>query len=78
MPEALNLYLVTRNDEADYEENQAHVIAARTSDEARQIAADAATTTMEAPEVWANAATKRVGVATQRRPGIVLTSNRGA
>jgi len=71
------LWKIERNDDVDYEQNVAHVIAADDEYRVRQIAALAATTN-EPRDAWYDAATvAQVGEAWIPE-GVVLTSNRGA
>lgn len=68
----LNIYLLTRTDDVDYEQDEAMVIIAATSDDAREFAGTG---------VWHQPSTTvtHVGKALpDAKGGIVLAANRGA
>jgi hypothetical protein len=76
---ALNLYLLTRPAGVPrYDENVAHVIAALSPSEARQVASEHTMT--ESPAVWLDSKTSRcrgIGRYTgpRRKPHIILTAD---
>lgn len=69
---SLNIYLLTRTDDVDYEQDEAMVVVAANADDARQMAGGA---------VW-YLPTTTVGEVGKARPdmqgGVILVSNRGA
>lgn len=76
------LWKIERTDYVDYEENIAHVIAADTEMEARQIAAGAEQAGSGQVGYWYLPTTTieafGKALANVTEPGIILTSNRGA
>lgn len=70
----MNIYLITRTDDVDYDQPAAVVVVARSYAEARQVARTAKYS--PSPRVWdaANATLKLIGTALDDQPaGIILT-----
>lgn len=72
----MNLYLVTRTDDVDWEEDISGVVAAESPTLARKLMADRKR--YRDPEVWTLANAVLIGTAKRQTPGVVLVANRGA
>lgn len=74
----MNIYLITRTDQVNYDEHIAHVIVAANAEQAREIAKDNVRGILEGicgenPIVWDNADIDVLGIALQSEPGIILS-----
>lgn len=77
----MNLYLVTRTDEADWEEDTSAVVAAESPTLARKLMRDR--TQAEFPrrdygDSWLNANAVLIGTAKRETSGVLHVANRGA
>lgn len=72
----MNLYLVARVDEVDYEEDISAVVAAESPTSARKIMVGEGR--CRDPHVWLNAGAVLIGTAKRGGPGVLHVSNQGA
>lgn len=76
---SLDIYLVTRNDDVDYEDNQAVVVVAANPDDARQMAGGAEGSRSVGDWYLPTTTVGHIGKARpDMRGGVILASNRGA
>lgn len=72
----MNLYVVTRTDEPDYEEDVSAVIAAESPTLARKIMIGEGK--CRDPQVWTQANAVLIGTAKRQTPGVLHVANQGA
>lgn len=72
----MNLYLVSRTDGADWDEDTSAVVAAESPTLARKIMIGAGR--CRDPQVWTLVNAVLVGIAKRKMPGVLHVANRGA
>lgn len=72
----MNLYLVTRTDGADWEEDMSAVVAAESPTLARKLMVERGRA--RDPQVWTLANAVLIGTAKRQTPGVLHVANRGA